>query len=72
MGQRPAYWMIILSLLREITFDEFPVSGGEKAEGGGGGGCPKKKGESCTKKYKEQSLPFPGFSSPTHYCVGPR
>ena len=27
--------MIILSLLREITFDEFPVSGGEKAEGGG-------------------------------------
>ena len=64
--------MIILSLLREITFDEFPVSGGEKAEGGGGGGCPKKKGESCTKKYKEQSLPFPGFSSPTHYCVGPR
>ena len=72
MGQRPAYWMIILSLLREITFDEFPVSGGEKAEGGGGGWLSKKNGESCTKKYKEQSLPFPGFSSPTHYCVGPR
>ena len=35
--------MIILSLLREITFDEFPVSGGEKAEGGGGGGQKKRR-----------------------------
>ena len=35
--------MIILSLLREITFDEFPVSGGEKAEGGEGGWLSKKK-----------------------------
>ena len=35
--------MIILSLLREITFDEFPVSGGEGGGGGGGGGLSKKK-----------------------------
>ena len=35
--------MIILSLLREIIFDEFPVSGGEKAEGGGGGVVVQKK-----------------------------
>ena len=37
--------MIILSLLREITFDEFPVSGGEKAEGGGGVVVQKKRRE---------------------------
>ena len=30
-----------------------------------------KNGESCAKKYEEQSLLFPAFSSPTHYCVGP-
>ena len=37
---------------------------------GGGGEELSKNGESCAKKYKEQSLLFPAFSSPTHYCVG--
>ena len=34
------------------------------------GGELSKNGESCAKKYEEQSLPFPAFSLTTHYCVG--
>ena len=55
------------TLLRATTFNEFSVSGGKKVEGGGE---LSKNGESCAKKYEEQSLLFPAFSSPTHYCVG--
>ena len=64
MGQRPAYWMIILSLLREITFDEFPVSGGEKAEGGGGGGCPKKTARVALRNIRNNLCRFQGFLHP--------